>query len=101
MGKRRSKVVRAERVEVVDSDGRVRLVLGLLGRGDDEVWGVAVRNAAGRDRVWMVAEGTTAEVGLDFGGNTVAALAVGEDGRVAFARPTGQATAESVITASR
>ena len=71
-----SDVVRTRRIEVVDDEGRVRAVLGLLGQGDGETFGLVVRDGQGRDRAWVVAEAVTAEVGLDSGGETVAALTV-------------------------
>jgi len=81
MGKATSKTIRATRIEVVDKAGRVRLVLGCLGQGDGEVFGIVVRDEHGRDRAAMLHDGPAAEVALDFDGNTVAALTVAADGR--------------------
>jgi len=60
----------------------VRLVLGMVGEGDHAIYGVLVRNEAGRDRAWMVADADTAQVGLDYQGDTAASLTVDYRGRV-------------------
>ena len=73
-------VVRTHRVEIIDNEGRVRLLLGLVGRGADEMWGVVVRNERGRDRAWLATDGPAAVVGFDHAGNLVASLGVDEDG---------------------
>lgn len=62
-------------IEVVDEQGRVRVAVGLSG---------AIENActdswsddAGRDRAWVMQDGTAAEVGLDYGADAVAPPAV-------------------------
>ncbi|HEX7167498.1 MAG TPA: hypothetical protein VF230_11015 [Acidimicrobiales bacterium] len=72
-------MVRTRRIEVVDAEGRVRVVVGNVGVTDD-IFGLVVRNGYGRDRVWMLAQERVAEVGLDHGGNTVAALSVSDEG---------------------
>lgn len=81
MGKATGKTIRATRIEVLDKDGRVRLLLGCLGQGDGDVFGIVVRDQHGRDRAAMLHDGPSAEVALDYDGNTVAALAVAADGR--------------------
>jgi len=73
--------IKTRRVEIVDAKGRVRIVLGYLGEGDGEVFGIVVRDSKGRDRAAMLHDGPAAEVALDFAGNTVAALTVAADGR--------------------
>jgi hypothetical protein len=75
-----SDVVRTRRIEVVDEEGRVRVVLGLLGHGEVPIFGLRVRDENGRDRAWVQHDGAAAEVGLDFGGDTVASLSVSDDG---------------------
>jgi hypothetical protein len=76
-----SDVVRARRIEVVDDEGRVRVVIGLLGQGDSPIFGLVVQDESGHGRGWVQHDGAAAEVGLDFGGNTVAALNVSDSGR--------------------
>jgi hypothetical protein len=75
-----SDVVRTKRVEVVDERGAVRVVIGLITAGEEEVVGIVVRDERGRDRAWLLHRGASAEVGLDHGGDTAAALAVADDG---------------------
>ena len=72
-----TRTIRAERVEIVDKTGRVRVVLGKLGKGEGDVFGIVVRDENGRDRVWLVQDGAAAAVGLDHGGDTVASVSVG------------------------
>lgn len=80
-----SEVTRTRRVEVVDGDGRVRVLLGLIAHDElCEIWGMVVRDENGRDRLWAIHDGPTAEVALDFGGNTVASLCVGDDGEASL-----------------
>jgi hypothetical protein len=47
------RVVRADRVEVVDAEGRVRVVLGML---VDNVFGMALLDALGRERAWLLVD---------------------------------------------
>lgn len=75
-----SDVIRTRRLEVVDERGRVRVVLGFIGRGEGPIFGVAIQDESGRGRVWMLHDGAAAEVGLDHGGNVVAALSVADNG---------------------
>ena len=76
-----SDVVRTRRVEVVDEQGRVRAVLGLIGQDESStIWGLVVRDQNGRDRAWVIHDRELAEVALDFGGNTVASLTVSDTG---------------------
>ncbi|HEX7167547.1 MAG TPA: hypothetical protein VF230_11260 [Acidimicrobiales bacterium] len=75
-----TEVVRARRVEVMDREGRVRVVIGDVSVNDEELFGVVVRNALGRDRAWMLAQEVVAEIGLDHAGDTIAALTVSDDG---------------------
>lgn len=73
-------VVRTRRVEVIDEQGRVRAVVGRIGRAEGDVFGVTAIDTRGRQRVWVVAEDSWAEVGLDHGGDTAAALGVNDEG---------------------
>lgn len=75
-----SEVVRTRRLEIVDGKGNVRVVAGFLGTGEGPIFGVAVRDGHGRDRVWVLHSQLGAEVGLDFDGDTVAALTVSDFG---------------------
>jgi hypothetical protein len=75
-----SDVVRTRRVEVVDDGGVVRIVLGVLGEGGGPIFGLMVQDENGRCRAWVLHDGAAAEVGLDFGGNTVGALGVSDTG---------------------
>ena len=81
MAKATGKTVRAQRIEVTDDKGRVRLVLGRLGDSGHGVYGLAVRDDRGRDRCWVVQDGAAAEIGLDHDGNMVIAMRVSDDGR--------------------
>ena len=78
--------LRAERVEVVDGDGRIRLVLGDIGNPQrpGEVFGVALVDAEGRQRVWLALDDSGAALAFDHTGNNVVELGV-DDG-------TGEAT---------
>lgn len=78
-------VVRASRFEVVDGEGRVRAVFGLLdtvpGRPPDV--GLTLLDADGRRRLWVAIEPTGPVVVVDQGGNAALELGVhdpGEDG---------------------
>lgn len=87
MQKGTGKTIRATRIEVVDQAGRVRAVLGRLGESEHGVYGVAVCDENGRERAWLLHDGPAAEVGIDFDGNTVAALTVAADGRAELVLP--------------
>ena len=75
-------IVRARRFELVDDRGRVRAVLGNLVRyADDAFWpGLTLRNAHGRDRVWLMVHDLGPELCFDLGGNTVAEVGVLDPG---------------------
>lgn len=75
-----------ERVEVVDAEGRVRLVLGDVGNPErpGEVFGVAIVDPAGRQRAWLALDESGAALVFDRTGNASVELGV-HDG-------TGQAT---------
>jgi len=51
-----------------------------LRTGEGPIFGLTVQDENGRERAWVLQDGPCAEVGLGFGGNTVAALSVGHDG---------------------
>lgn len=76
-----TRTLATERLEVVDADGRVRLVLGDIGHPDHpgEVYGVALLDPDGRQRAWLAVDGTGAVFGLDRHGNAVVELGV-DDG---------------------
>lgn len=73
-------VVRAERFELVDGDGRVRAVLGALAApGEDaaDVVGIELRDRSGAARAWLtVEEGWGAQLCLAEQGNQVLLLDV-------------------------
>lgn len=73
-------VIQTRRVEVLDGAGNVRIVLGYIGQGTGDIFGVSVRDENGRDRAWLTSDGPASEVGLDHAGNTVAALSVDDAG---------------------
>ena len=60
-----AEVVRTQRLEVVDSKGTVRAVIG----GPDDVFGLTLRDAAGRDRVFLHFAGDGAGPELSFSNN--------------------------------
>jgi hypothetical protein len=75
-------VARVRRVEVVDDEGRVRLILGELGGLGPTlpVFGVAVVDAAGRHRSWLALDETGPALVFDQGGNGVIYLGVNDVG---------------------
>lgn len=75
-------VVRARRFELVDEAGSVRAVFGNLARDSDaDYWpGLTLRNASGRDRVWLMVHDLGPELVFDLGGNVVAVLEVLDPG---------------------
>lgn len=76
-----SDVVRTRRIEVVDDEGQVRVVLGYLGEGDGPVYGMSLRDEHGHERLWVLHDRADAEVGLCHRGNIAAALTVSEWGQ--------------------
>jgi hypothetical protein len=75
-------VVRARRFELVDDLGNVRAVLGNLAHDPDaDYWpGLTLRNAHGRDRVWLMVHNLGPELVFDMGGNSVVILEVHDPG---------------------
>jgi hypothetical protein len=75
-------VARVRRVEVVDDEGRVRLILGELGGLGPTlpVFGVAVVDAAGRHRSWLALDETGPALVFDQDGNGVVYLGVNDTG---------------------
>ncbi len=75
------RALQAERVEVVDAEGRVRLVLGDIGHPDrpGEVFGVAVVDPGGRQRAWLALDDSGAALVFDRTGNAAVELGV-QDG---------------------
>ncbi|MBW3669520.1 MAG: hypothetical protein KY443_09955 [Actinobacteria bacterium] len=82
-------VMRAERIEVVDGRGRVRLVLGDIGNPErpGEVFGCALLGVDGRQRAWLAVDDSGASLGFDRTGN--AALELGVDEGTGEAVSTG------------
>lgn len=77
-----SDVVRTRRLEVVDDEGRVRVLAGLIGQDEQTtIFGLVVRDRNGRDRAWVYdyIDGAV-EIALDWGGDTVASLGVSDTG---------------------
>lgn len=66
-------VVRARRVEVVDDEDRVRLVLGEMGDG---VAGISVRSAEGRERASLLVHDTGVSLAFKADGDEVLVLGV-------------------------
>ena len=73
-------VVRANRVELVDQDGAVRAVLGQLDSPDPgaPVFGLALLDEAGRQRVWLSLDGSGPVLVFDLAGNNVITLGVND-----------------------
>lgn len=73
-------VVRATRVELVDQDGAVRAVLGQLDSPDPgaPVFGLALLDEAGRQRVWLSLDGSGPALVFDLAGNNVITLGVND-----------------------
>lgn len=78
--------LQAARVEVVDADGRVRLVLGDIGHPErpGEVFGLAIVDVTGRQRAWLALDDSGAALVFDRTGNAAVELGVGDG--------TGEAT---------
>lgn len=81
-GWRRRRVVTARRYDAVDSQGRVRLSLGVFSEGSDEaVAGVDLFDAAGRSRATLVVdEGGVASLSFAATGNEVLIVGAREQG---------------------
>lgn len=75
-------VVRARRLEILDSKGRVRAVLGDLApaQADSPDFGLALLDAQGARRAWLSLAPHGPVVGLDHSGNTVAEMGVTDSG---------------------
>jgi len=73
-------LVRARRIEVVDDEGRPRAVVGRLETPDpaDEVFGIALLDAAGRLRLWLALDPTGPKQVFDLRGNIQLALGVND-----------------------
>ena len=71
-------VVRARRIELVDSSGRARLTIGDLGRwpGAGELVGLSLRDAEGHERLLLGLDGLGPSLTLVEGGNVVLHLSV-------------------------
>lgn len=64
-------VLRAERIELFDDEGTPRLVLGKLGEGDDDVYGISVHATEGTTGVYLTADGASAGLALSRRGDGV------------------------------
>ena len=73
-----TEVVRARRFELVDDAGQVRAILGNLACDSHAAYwpSLTLRNAQGRDRVWLAVHEAGPQLSFDLGGNTVAILEV-------------------------
>ncbi len=73
-------VVRASRVELVDGRGTVRAVLGPLDTPDPRtpVYGLALLDEAGRQRVWLSLDETGPNLVFDLAGNNVLSFGVND-----------------------
>lgn len=73
-------VVRTTRVELVDQGGAVRAVLGQLDSPDPDapVFGLALLDEAGRQRVWLSVDGSGPTLVFDLAGNNVITLGVND-----------------------
>lgn len=82
--------VRTTRLEVVDRDGRPRVVIGAL-TDDTDMVGVSVRDAAGLERLYLVADEQTCEAGVTGAGNNLAGVMVDNAANLAvfLASPDG------------
>lgn len=73
-------VVRATRVELVDRQGTVRAVLGPLDTPDpgSPIYGLALLDETGRQRVWLSLDGTGPNLVFDLAGNNLLSLGVND-----------------------
>jgi hypothetical protein len=73
--------VRAQRVEIVDADGRVRVVLGALeAPGGSPSFGMTLLAADGRARAWLALPPAGPELVLTLAGNVVVHVGVSDPG---------------------
>jgi hypothetical protein len=72
--------VRTTRIEVVDTDGKVRAILGPLDTPDQTspVFGLALLDPAGRPRVWLAVDDTGPALVFDHAGNNIITLGVND-----------------------
>ena len=74
-------VVRATRLEIVDADGIVRVVVGEV-HSANGVFGVSVRDAGGAERACIVTDDDgTVYAGVAAGGNEIVGASVSTTGR--------------------
>jgi hypothetical protein len=71
-------VVRTTRLEVIDRNGRVRVVIGTLANDDydedDDTIGVSIRDARGRERLVLTTDDKTCAASVTGSGNNVAGI---------------------------
>ncbi|HUP68625.1 MAG TPA: hypothetical protein VM142_02300 [Acidimicrobiales bacterium] len=75
-------VVRTQRLEIVDAEGRLRAVVGDLApaQSDSPDFGIALLDEHGARRAWLSLGPHGPMVGLDHSGNTVAEMGVTDPG---------------------
>ena len=74
-------LLRARRVEVVDGDGNVRVVLGAVEAPDGSPsFGLALLDADGRPRAWLALPPSGPELAFNLGGNVVVHVGVTDAG---------------------
>lgn len=73
-------IVRARRFEATDRAGRPRVVMGEIGTPDPDalVFGIAVLDEVGRERVRLVLDGTGPNLLFDLAGNNIITLGVND-----------------------
>lgn len=78
-------VLRAFRIEIPDRDGRVRAVVGRLDSPDPRipVYGLALLDGTGRQRVWLSVDDSGPSLVFDLAGNNVISMGAND--------PTGDA----------
>ena len=75
-------IIRTRRIEIVDSEGRTRAVVGdLSGAAQrEQVFGVALVGPDGRHRAWLSLDDNGATLAFDRTGNAVLELGVDDGG---------------------
>lgn len=89
-------VVRARRIEIIDSDGVVRIVLGTVDRGDFDAAVLGLCAPDGREHLTLYCDELNRGFELWEGGNNVASLSSHRDGSAWFSVADPD-TAETVV----